>query len=166
MADSASAAARGGMPARPVPPSSTTPWDPRLEPPLVRPLRPAVARRVVAASLGLGLLAQALFVGELLGVNVPLWIAGVLFVGAAAAPRPRRMRRSDVWLPISALVFALLVAIRETSAVVAFDLIAAITLTGASLAAMAGAAVTTRSLGGLTQLVGQGLALSGGGAIR
>ena len=157
MADSASAAARGG---------AAPTWVPPLEAPLTRPVRPATARRITAAALLLGLLLQALFVGEAPGINAVLVTAALLAAGALLAPRPWRMRRSDAWLPPAALTFAVLVAIRANSALVAFDLLAATALTAASLAAMAGAAVTSRSMTGLAVLVGQGLALGGGGASR
>lgn len=167
MADSASAAARGGVATHPIlpPPPSQARVTPALEPPLVRPLRPVVARRILAGAIGLGLLFQALFVGQLAGLNVPLWVAGVIATGWLLAPRPSRVRRSDVWLPAAALTFAALVAVRANPALVTFDLAAAVALTAASLAAFAGAAVTTRSLAGLSLLVGQGLALTAAGTL-
>jgi len=46
------------------------------------------------------------------------------------------------------------------------NLVAAAALTAASLAALSGAAVTSRSLAGIGALVGQGMALTAGGALR
>jgi hypothetical protein len=141
-------------------------WVPPIEAPLVRRLRPAVARRILLVAVTLGLVIQALFLGELLGINVPITIAATLGAGALLSPRPWRMDRADRWLPVAALGFAALIAIRSNPALVAFDLVAAIALTAASLASMAGAHVTRRSMTGIASLIGQGLALGGGGAYR
>lgn len=153
-------------PVLPMPRGASPTWAPPLEAPLVRPLRPAIARRIVLVALMLGVVVQGLFLGELLGLNVPLTVAAILGAATLLAPRPWRMDRADRWLPVAALAFAGLVAIRSNPALVAFDLVAAVALTAASLASMAGAHVTRRSMAGIATLVGQGLALGGGGASR
>src|SRR5262245_38749500 len=54
-----------------------------LPPP--RPLDPAVAAMVAASVFGLGLLADLLFNGAALGVNLPLWLAALTACYVAVA---------------------------------------------------------------------------------
>ena len=72
----------------------------------------SLARRILAAGLGLGLLAEATLDGPAFGLNVPLLVVALL----AAAWVLRRPGRApdplDAWLPIVAVVLAGFVAVR------------------------------------------------------
>ena len=134
--------------------------------PLVRPVAPAEARRLLLASVGAGLLFQLLFAAQAPGINVLCWTAAVLCLAALAGPRPARLARSDVWLPVMALTFAAFIALRTSWALVTFDSLAVLVLTAASVAAFSGIAVTRRSLDGLIRLAVQGGLVTISGALR
>lgn len=113
--------------------------------PLVRPLPPAVAVRALTAALAAGVLAQLLFSFQMLGLNVPIWIAVVLAAAWRFRPPAAKFDRLDIWLPIAAIVFAVFVALREDVMLLMFDLTATGSLTLASAAAFGGHAVTRGS---------------------
>jgi hypothetical protein len=120
---------------------------------------------LVVAVVG-GVVAQALFVGEGLGLNVGVWSALVL--GAAFLVRRREVAvdRLDLWLPPAALLFGAFVAIRGDGALLLFNTLASWVLLIAAVAALRGVAVTRGSLRALTYT---GAAISGlivGGAAR
>jgi hypothetical protein len=104
-----------------------------------------VALRILALAAGIGLIAQALLLGSLLGVNVP--ILSALLLGAAFVLRPtdQRIDPLDLWLPPAAMAISVAVAIRADPALLVLDIAAAWGLLGASMAAVAGEAVTRRS---------------------
>ena len=104
-----------------------------------------IARRCLAAALAIGLLGQALLYSTDLGINVP--ILAVLILGSAfvVADWGRRLDPLDIWLPIAALVVPAGVALRSDPFTVLLDVATSATLLGASMAALAGAAVTRRS---------------------
>ncbi|HEX2756712.1 MAG TPA: DUF4173 domain-containing protein [Candidatus Limnocylindrales bacterium] len=106
--------------------------------------RPVAIRILVLAAV-IGLVAQALLLGNLLGVNAP--ILAVALLGAAFVLRPggRRIDPLDRWLPAAAVAISLSIAIRADPDLLAIDLAAALALLGASIAAIAGEAVTRRS---------------------
>lgn len=136
------------------------------DPPIVRPLAPPEARRLLLVAGAVGLLGQLLFVAQGAGINVPIWTAAVLVAAALARSRETAFDRLDAWLPVAALLFAGSVAVRADPDLVAFDLVAAFGLTSASIAAMAGIPVTRRSLGGTLRTGVRGTALALGGAWR
>ena len=112
----------------------------------------AVAARILLVALALGILAQLLLVEQGFGVNVPL-LAGALLGGAwVARPPIARLDPADRWLPVVALVFAVLVAVRSAPSLVAFDLLAALALSGAAVAAVMGVAVTRRAASAIVLL--------------
>jgi hypothetical protein len=84
----------------------------------------------------LGVAAQFLFYGHRPGLNV--LVGAVLFLGLAWAMSDRRIEWKDAWIPLSAVVFAALLAVRTEAAVVGFDLAAAPALAVASAAALGG----------------------------
>lgn len=117
--------------------------------------RPAMrsAGRLVTVGLALGVLGQLLFFAPGLGLNVPLAVAAILLAGWRLRPPDRPLRPTDAWLPAAALAYAAFVALRGDSTLVALDLLAALVLTGASLAALGGFTVASRPLVALLRLM-------------
>lgn len=83
------------------------------------------AALTLAASLGYGLLAQYLFVRETVGVNVTAGVSAALAAAFAMRPHGTRVHWRDAWLPLGAIAFAGLCAVRADVPLVVFDLIAA-----------------------------------------
>jgi Domain of unknown function (DUF4173) len=116
------------------------------------PLDARLAARLLGAAVAVGLAGQLLFYGQRMGVNVFLGSA-MLLVAARLVRRPEaRLDRWDLWLPLAAVAFAAFIALRADPALVAFDILAALGLTGASMAAIAGIPVTRRSVGAVMLL--------------
>src|SRR5687767_11071828 len=88
--------------------------------PLTVPITDETAPRLLAVALLGGLVAQALFVGQSLGLNVGLWsalvLAAVVLVRGGAS-----MDRLDLWLPAAALLFGAFVAIRGDELLLLFN---------------------------------------------
>ncbi|HYH93022.1 MAG TPA: DUF4153 domain-containing protein [Candidatus Saccharimonadales bacterium] len=103
------------------------------------------ARRLALAALALGIVADLLFDGPALGLNVPIFVAAILGVAWVLRRRGRAPDPLDAWLPVSALVLAGFVAVRADPIVGGLDLLAALVCTGAAVAAFSGLAVTRRS---------------------
>ena len=100
-----------------------------------------------------GLLAQLLFYGVGLGLNVPVTIAVALTAGwLARPPTAPALRTADAWLPIAALILAAFVALRGDPTLVALDVLGSLALTSAALASFAGVRVVEQSLDRLTAL--------------
>jgi hypothetical protein len=114
--------------------------------------RPQTARRLLGLALGFGVLADALFDGPAFGIN--LLIAVVALVAAAVAVRRPNapFERMDAWLPVSAVVLAGFVALRSDPVLIALDTVVVLGLTGASIAAVGGLAVTRLTTNGLLDL--------------
>ena len=106
----------------------------------------STARRLLVIALAIGVLGEIVLDGSAAGLNVALMTAAVL----AAAWSVRRPGRApdplDGWLPIAALVLSVFVALRADPFLAALDLAGVAALTGASMAAFSGLAVTRRSL--------------------
>lgn len=85
-----------------------------------------------------GLAAQVLFFRHGPGLNV--LVAVVLFLGLCQAVRPRDLPadRRDLWIPVSAVVFAAFCAIRAETLLLAFDVLVAVSLSIASVIVLAG----------------------------
>ncbi len=97
-------------------------------------------------ALAIGGLAQLLLVGQGIDINVVLLVAGLLAGAWLVRRREASLDRLDRWLPPAALAFAALAAIRSSPSLIDFDLAATLALSGASVAAVMGVAVTRRSL--------------------
>jgi hypothetical protein len=143
------------LPPPPQPPiEQATPWaaQPWLEPqPLVERLPETLAGRALLAAIGAGVLAELLFAFQMLGLNFPIWIAVVLGAAWRFRPALARIDRLDLWLPAGAIAFAAFVALREDGMLILFDVVAAGSLTLASVVAFGGHSLTR---GGWERVVG------------
>jgi hypothetical protein len=108
--------------------------------------RASIAARVLAAGLGVGLITELLVRGHAIGINLLLATSAMLVAIAILRPKGSRMDPLDVWLPVGALVFAAFPAFRTDGPLVVIDSLVVLVLLGATVAAVAGAAVTRRSL--------------------
>ena len=93
----------------------------------------------------MGLLAEAALNGPAFGVGVPVVVLSVLTAGWLVRRRGRALDPLDAWLPVTAVVVALFVAVRADPTLAVLNGALASALVGASLAAMSGLAVTRRS---------------------
>ena len=102
---------------------------------------PKAARALAFAAL-FGIAAQLLFFRHGTGLNVLL--AAALFLGLAWAQRVpgRAIDRRDLWIPAAAVLFATFSAVRADAALLAFDVLAALTLSVASVVVLSGVRVT------------------------
>jgi hypothetical protein len=116
------------------------------------------AAATLALAVLLGLAVQYLFYGQALGLNFPL--ATALFVAAAWTLRAREtpLRRLELWIPGSALLFAAFVAVRADAILLFFDVLATLALCGASVMVFGGVPVSTLAL---RRLVGEAVSLVG-----
>jgi hypothetical protein len=106
--------------------------------------RNAALRILVIAGV-IGLVAQALLFDSLLGLNVSLLTIGLVAAAFGVRPRDRAIDRADWWLPPATIVLSLAVAVRADPMLLLLDVLAICALLGASVAAIAGVAVTRRS---------------------
>ncbi|HET7827975.1 MAG TPA: DUF4173 domain-containing protein [Candidatus Limnocylindrales bacterium] len=109
-----------------------------------KPLQPRTARRIVAVSLLVGVLVDVLVPGNGTGINAVLVVAAVLGAAAliAGPEGPRRIDPADSWLPVAALGFAAMPAVRADDWLVTADLLLAATLALGTIACLAGARIT------------------------
>ena len=135
----------------------------------------SLARRILAAALGIGLLAEVAMDGPAVGINVPLVTAAMLGAAWLFRREGRELDPLDAWLPVSAVVLAAFVAVRADPFVALLDLAGAAAFTGASVAAFSGLAVTRRSATAVlaigawvfeATLAGTGRALRAGRPVR
>ncbi len=122
------------------------------------------ARRLLAAGLALGVMAELLFRGPALGINVPVSVAALLGAGwllrrPGTAPDP-----IDAWLPIAALASGAAVALTGDRFLALVDTVVALGFTGAAIVAFAGVPVTRRSAEIVAMLAAWALAAVFGGA--
>lgn len=114
-----------------------------------------------------GLLAQLLFYGVGIGINVPATVAVVLILGwLARPPSAPAIRPADRWLPAAAFILAAFVALRGDPVLVALDILGSLALTGAALASFAGVRVVEQSLHRLTALGARVLRAAVWGAVE
>jgi Domain of unknown function (DUF4173) len=116
--------------------------------------RITATRALIGAAL-IGGIAQAWLFRTALGINVVLLTAAVLATGWAIARLAGRADQHDpldAWLPVAALVVAGMVGLRSDPTVVFLDAVTGATLLAASMAALAGAAVTRRTALAITIL--------------
>ncbi len=112
-----------------------------------------VARRVLLVGLALGLLAELMLDGPAFGIGLPLIAVAILGTGWSLRRQGRALDPLDAWLPVAAIVLALLVAVRGDPFLAALDAVVAFGLTGASLVALSGLAVTRRSATAIATMV-------------
>ena len=105
----------------------------------------SVARRLLAAGLLLGVLAEVVLDGPAFGLNVVIVVAALLGAGWLLRRRGRAPDPLDAWLPITAVALAAFVAIRGDPFMATVDTIGALAFAGASMVALSGLAVTRRS---------------------
>ena len=105
----------------------------------------AIARRLLAGGLAIGLLADVALDGPALGLNVPLLVAAILGAGWSFRRRGRAPDPLDAWLPLVAIVLAAFVAVRGDPFLALLDAMGSAAFTGASLVAFSGLPVTRRS---------------------
>ena len=116
-------------------------------------------------AVAFGAIAQLLFYGADLGINVPLATAALLaaawLVRHHGLPVPDW---TDAWLPLAALVFAAFIALRGDVTLVLVDLLVVLTLTGASVVALGGMPVVRRPIHQIVILAGRfiGWTIAGG----
>ena len=116
--------------------------------------RTTATRALIGAAV-IGVAAQAWLFRTALGINLLLLTAAVLAAGwiiARLAGRADRLDPLDAWLPVAALVVAGMIGLRSDPTLVFLDAVTGATLLAASMAALAGAAVTRRSALGVTIL--------------
>jgi hypothetical protein len=111
-----------------------------------------IALRVLALATAIGLAAQALLLDNLLGINAPILAGGLLAAAYALRPADRRIDPLDLWLPPAALAISVGIAVRADPVLLLLDVMAACGLLGASVAAIAGEAVTRRSAARVVEL--------------
>lgn len=85
-----------------------------------------------------GIATQLLLFRHGLGLNLLLAVALFLGLCWAMRPRGRRIDRRDLWIPGGAVVFAACCAVRAEITLLAFDLVAALALSIASVVVLAG----------------------------
>src|SRR2546428_4361181 len=113
-----------------------------------------------------GALAQWLFYGVPLGVNLALAVIGMLILCWALRPAGARVDALDAWVVPVAVIFAFLPTLRTDLMLLLFDVPAMLVLVGMAAVCFAGVPVTRRALGLLVVL---GLVVAGrivtGGAV-
>jgi len=150
-------------------PAQTLTADPRLPAPAARRIRPldgAIARRLLAGGLAIGLLADIVLDGPALGLNVPLLAVTVLALGWAVRRRGRAPDPLDAWLPLAAIVLAAFVAVRGDPFLAVLDAAGSAAFLGASLVAMSGLAVSRRSASAVATMAAWTLESGVAGASR
>ena len=111
-----------------------------------------LARRLLAAGLAIGLVAEVLLVGSAYGVNVPVLIGLILGAGWLVRRRGATLDRLDAWLPATAVALALFVAVRGDPLLALLNSSASLAFAGAALVAMSGTPVTRRSASMVTTM--------------
>jgi hypothetical protein len=118
-------------------------------------------------AIAFGAIAQLLFYGADLGINVPLATAALLvaawLVRGRGLPVPSW---TDAWLPLAALVFAAFIALRGDVTLLLLDLLVILTLTGASVVALGGIPVVARPFHQVVILAGRFIGWAIGGGVR
>lgn len=118
----------------------------------VPPSRLALAGLLAAV---FGVVAQLLFYGTGLGINVPLATVALLVAAWLVRGRGSSVAWSDAWLPIAALAFAAFMALRGDVTLLLLDLLIVLTLTGASIVALGGITVVARPIHQVVALAGR-----------
>jgi len=125
-----------------------------------------IARRLLAGGLALGLLAELVLDGPAYGLNIAIVAVAVLGVGWLLRRRGRAPDPLDAWLPATALVLAVFVAVRGDPFIALIDTLGSLAFVGASLVAMSGLPVTRRSASAIAAIGGWTLEAAVAGAPR
>ena len=128
-------------------------------------MEPRIARRAAAGALIAGVVADAVFDGSPLGINVPLATAAALVLVTWFGPGRRPADPLDLWLAGLALVASLGPAIRTDPTVVALDLLLVVAAVSAWGFAVSGVAVTRRSAAAVALLGAQAAGAIGVGLL-
>jgi hypothetical protein len=110
------------------------------------------ARSLVGLAFLSGIVADLLFDRSLLGVSVPIAVAGLLAVLTWLGLRRGRPDVADLWLPFVAMASAAIVAVRTDGAIVGLNLGLAAAAVGAWAWAASGVPVTRRALAAVVEL--------------
>ena len=110
------------------------------------------ARSLVGLAFLSGLVADLLFDRSLLGVNVPIAVAGLLAVLTWTGRGSGRPDVADLWLPLVALASAGIVAVRTDGVIVGLNLGLAAAAVGAWAWAASGVPVTRRAVAAVVEL--------------
>ena len=105
----------------------------------------SVARRLLAAGVLTGVLAEVVLDGPAYGLNIVVVVAALLGAGWLLRRRGRAPDPLDTWLPVTAVALAAFVAVRGDPFMATVDTLGALAFTGASLVAFSGLPVTRRS---------------------
>lgn len=132
---------------------------------LIDAIPASTGRKLIVVAVAIGGAFQLLFVDQGLGINALLWTTVLLGAAWVVRRREAPYSRADAWLSPAALIAAGMVAIRTDPALVAFDVVAMLTLTAAAIASFAGIPVTRRSVGGLLALAFRGGVVAASGAV-
>jgi hypothetical protein len=128
------------------------------------------ARAIAVAAVAIGLLAQWLFIGALVGINAPIALAALLLAAWLLRPPGRpRPRTRDAWLALAAVTFAAFAALRGDVNLVDLDLLAALGLGGGAIATFAGVPTIDQAatrLGALAARMALFAAVAGGRVLR
>ena len=111
-----------------------------------------LARRLLAVGLVIGVVAESLLNGSAYGVNVPVLSGLILGGGWLVRRRGATLDPLDAWLPATAVVLALFVAVRGDPLLAMLNSAVALVFAGASLVALSGTSVTRRSASAVTKM--------------
>jgi MFS family permease len=103
----------------------------------------SIALRILAVSAAVGLFSQALLIGNVFGLNLPLMAGAVLAAAVALRPVGHRIDPLDLWLPVGAIAVTAGIALRADPFLVLLDIGSGCLLLGAAVAAIGGSAVWT-----------------------
>ena len=112
----------------------------------------SIALRILALAAAVGLFSQALLLGHVFGLNLPLMAGAVLAAAVALRPVGRRIDPLDLWLPVGAIAVTAGIALRADPFLVLLDIGSGCLLLGAAVAAIGGSAVTRRSAVAIVEL--------------
>jgi len=112
----------------------------------------SIALRILALAAAVGLFSQALLIGNVFGLNLPLMAGAVLAAAVALRPDGRRIDPLDLWLPVGAIAVTAGIALRADPFLVLLDIGSGCLLLGAAVAAIGGSAVTRRSAVAIVEL--------------
>ena len=126
----------------------------------------SVARRLLAAGLLIGVLAEVVLDGPAYGLNILMVVTALLGAGWLLRRHERAPDPLDAWLPITAVALAAFVAVRGDPFMALVDTMGALAFTGASLVAFSGLPVTRRSASVVAVMAAMTFEATVAGALR